>query len=158
MDAEGTIATAAEIIWDAPKQDALYLNEDANRVSVYAAGTYKLTATANGVTKNVWVVAKNEDDSNFYLVNIPSLNGATFVESDWRIFSSMNNTDITIADALSTNLLSIGTDYIEVAHKFGESENLKKSGTLVYAQGEIRLLGDLSHRSPRTIKAPELKY
>ncbi|MBO5726379.1 MAG: hypothetical protein J6S00_04895, partial [Clostridia bacterium] len=155
MDATGTIATASEIIWDAPAQNGIYFNEETNRVSVYAAGTYKLTATADGVTKNVWVIAKEEEDEHFYLLNIPQLNNTTFVEKDWRIFGSLNNTDITVSDALTAGQLSLSSDYVEVAHKFGETEDFKKSGTLVYVNEIFKDFADYTVESSMSSNAAQ---
>ncbi len=142
MDADGTTVSGTNIIWNAAKQDGLYLNKDAATVSVYAAGTYKLTATVGDVTKNVWVVAKTAEQEHFYLANFAELNRNTFVTSDWRIFSSMNNTDITVSDAIDANLLMPSGAYVEVAHKFGEIDDLKKGGTLVYVDEIFNDFGD----------------
>ncbi|MBO5725913.1 MAG: hypothetical protein J6S00_02485, partial [Clostridia bacterium] len=147
MDANGTIATASEIVWDSPVQKGVYLNKETNKVSVYTAGTYKLTATAGGVTKNVWVVAKTQEDEHFYLVNMPELNRNSFIESDWRIFSSMNNTDINISEAISAAQLSVSGAYVETAHKFGEEDDLKKGGTLVYVNEIFNDFGDYTVES-----------
>ena len=136
MDAEGTIAMGNQIIWDADKQDGLYLNETANKVSVYKAGIYKLTATAGGKTKNVWIVAREAEGDKFYLVNMPELNANTFNTDDWRIMGSTNNTDLTVAEAIDAGYLELADGYVRTAQVFGTTSALKKGGTLIYV-GEI---------------------
>jgi len=143
MDAEGTLASGDKIVWDAAKQDGLYLNKDAGVVSVYASGTYKLTATYEGVTKNVWVVVKKREEDKFYLVNLPELNSNTFIADDWRIFGSMNNTDVTVSQALETGIIAPTGEYVGVAQKFSETDSsLKKGGTLVYAHEMFKDFAD----------------
>jgi len=85
---EGNVVSGADITWTAKKQENLYLNNEGKKVSVYAAGNYKLTATYEGVSKNVWVIAKEASETNFYLVNIPKLNQNTFVAEDWLLLDS----------------------------------------------------------------------
>jgi len=102
MDSQGTIATGDKIVWNAAKQENLYLNKDGNKVSVYAAGQYKLTATYNGITKNVWIIAKKADETDFYLANIPELNSKTFVASDWMTYSQDDQTGAAIDSAIGT--------------------------------------------------------
>ena len=136
MDAEGTVAFASDIVWDTAETEGIYLNKEANKVSVYAAGNYKLTATANGETKTVWIVAKKATDDKFYLVNIPELNKDTFVNDDWRVMGSTNNTDLTITEAIDAGYLVLADGYVRTAQAFGTTSALKKGGTLVY-MGEI---------------------
>ena len=142
MDAEGTIAMGNQIIWDADKQDGLYLNEAANKVSVYKAGIYKLTATAGGKTKNVWIVAREAEGDKFYLVNMPELNANTFNTDDWRVMGSTNNTDLTIAEAIDAGYLELADGYVRTAQVFGTTSALKKGGTLVYANEIFKDFGD----------------
>jgi len=85
MDAAGTVVSGADITWSAELQQGLYLNAEGKKVSVYTAGNYKLTATYEGVSKNVWVIAKKASETNFYLVN-KTLNKNTFVLEDWYLF------------------------------------------------------------------------
>ena len=82
---EGNVVSGADITWTAKKQENLYLNNEGKKVSVYAAGNYELTATYEGVSKDVWVIAKTESETNFYLVNISSLKSSTFVAEDWLL-------------------------------------------------------------------------
>ena len=132
MDAEGTVALGSEIIWDAERQDGLFLNKETNKVSVYNAGVYKLTATAGGITKNVWVVARKTTADKFYLINMPELNKNTFVKDNWRVMGSANNTDVTVAEAIDAGYLVLGDGYVRTAQAFGTTSDLKKGGTLVY--------------------------
>ena len=67
MDKNGTVVSGEKIVWDAAKQEGLYLNKKDNKVSVYTAGNYKLTATYNGVSKNVWVVVKTAAETEWVL-------------------------------------------------------------------------------------------
>lgn len=109
MDSQGTIATGDKIEWNAAKQENLYLNKEGNKVSVYAAGQYKLTATYNGITKNVWIIAKKADETDFYLANIPEFNSSTFDASDWKIFAQKEDTGLAKEESISTTSDSIKT-------------------------------------------------
>jgi len=143
MDAEGTLAMGNQILWAADNQDGLYLNEEANRVSVYKAGIYKLTATAGGKTKNVWIIAKEAEEEKFYLVNMPEFNASVFNTDDWRVMGSMNNTDISVSDAIEAGIITFGDSYVEVSHKFSETDSaLKKGGILVYADPMLKEFAD----------------
>ena len=142
MDAEGTVAFGSDIVWDTIETEGIYLNKEANKVSVYEAGTYKLTATANGVTKNVWIVAKKATDDKYYIVNIPELNKDTFVNDDWRVMSSTNNTDLTITEAIDAGYLELADGYVSTAQAFGTTSALKKGGTLVCVDEIFKDFGD----------------
>ena len=69
MDAQGTTVSGAEITWSAAKQDGITFNAAKKLVNAKAAGQYKLVATANGVAKNVWVIVKKAEETEFTLVD-----------------------------------------------------------------------------------------
>lgn len=91
MDAEGTVVSGADITWKAQKQEGLYLNNAGKKVSVYAAGNYKLTATYNGVSKNVWVIAKKAEDTDFALIDYNFADG--YNPNDWQFVLWKNSTN-----------------------------------------------------------------
>ena len=91
MDADGTVVSGADITWKAQKQEGLYLNNAGKKVSVYAAGNYKLTATYNGVSKNVWVIAKKAQDTDFALIDYNFADG--YNPADWQFVLWKNTTD-----------------------------------------------------------------
>jgi len=133
---KGTIVSGADITWAAAEQDGIEFDAAAKTVFAKTAGNYKLTATVGGVTKNVWVLVKEAEQDKFYLVNIPELNKDTFVNDDWRVMGSTNNTDLTITGAIDAGYLVLSNGYVRTAQAFGTTSALKKGGTLVYV-GEI---------------------
>ncbi|MBE6797590.1 MAG: hypothetical protein E7531_04550, partial [Ruminococcaceae bacterium] len=68
MDNQGTVVSGADITWAADAQNGIEFDANAKTVFAKVAGRYKLTATANGVTKNVWVLVKTAEQEDFYLV------------------------------------------------------------------------------------------
>lgn len=112
MDAAGTTVSGADITWAAEKQDGMSFNAAEKTVNAKAAGRYKLTATANGVTKNVWVLAKTAEETDFYLVNIPSLNSNTYNPEDWKAFGTKTSNaapDLTAFTTSSTYIKTPGS-------------------------------------------------
>ena len=60
---KGTVVSGADITWAAAQQEGIEFDAAAKTVFAKTAGRYMLTATANGVTKNVWVLVKKESDT-----------------------------------------------------------------------------------------------
>jgi len=57
-----------------------------------ATGIHTLTATANGSTKNIYVVVNNEDNYDFYLANVDLTGGLNL--SDWSFYSQTTKLDV----------------------------------------------------------------
>ena len=121
--------SGADITWAADAQDGLTFDATNKTVEVAAVGNYKLTATANGVTKNVWVVVKTEEQDKFYLVNIPVLNQDSFVVEDWRLIGGHNDTELTAQDGVDLGNIAFTSSSMVIFESIGSS---KKGGALVY--------------------------
>jgi len=103
---KGTVVSGADITWAATEQEGIEFDAAAKTVFAKVAGRYKLTATANGVTKNVWVLVKTAEQEDFYLVNLPELNKNTVVVDDWKLFDTKKGTVHTGAiNATSSNYI-----------------------------------------------------
>ena len=156
MDANGTVAKGTEIVWNAPKQDGLFFNKSTNKVAVHIAGKYKLTATAGGVTKNVWIIAKKATDKKFYLVNIPELNKNTFVYDDWRVFGNLNSTNFVVKDVVgfqgnAAAKIILTNDLVQIQARFGETKEYG-GGTLVYVDEIFKDFADYTVETYATAK------
>ena len=127
-----TAVSGANITWAADYQDGLTFDAVNKTVKVTKAGNYKLTATVDGVTKNVWVIAKEVSQDKFYLVNIPTLNADTFVAEDWAAFGSYNKTNVTVEEAIDLGYVSFANDYMKLLMNWGTATAEKKGGTVVY--------------------------
>ena len=92
MKADGTKVSGAEIVWSASNQSGLVFDEFAKTIYAEKEGKYKLTATANGITKNVWVLVKTAEQEEFYLLNFDSFSVDTFNAADWRIMKKKTTT------------------------------------------------------------------
>ena len=79
----GTVS-GANITWAATAQDGMIFNATAKTVYAMKTGNYKLTATANGITKNVWVIAKEAAATDFNIVNYDFTKAGSFVPSEWN--------------------------------------------------------------------------
>ena len=77
MKADGTNVSGAESVWSASNQSGLVFDEFAKTIYAEKEGKYKLTATANGITKNVWVLVKTAEQEDFYLVKFDSFSADT---------------------------------------------------------------------------------
>ena len=121
--------SGADITWAAAAQDGLTFDATNKTVEVAKVGNYKLTATANGVTKNVWVVVKTEEQDKFYLVNIPVLNQDSFVVEDWRLVGGKNDTELTVQDCIDQGNIAFTSSSMVIRNSIGSS---KKGGALIY--------------------------
>ncbi|MBQ9920452.1 MAG: LPXTG cell wall anchor domain-containing protein, partial [Clostridia bacterium] len=108
----------------------LTFNATNKTVEVAKVGNYKLTATANGITKNVWVVVKTEQQDKFYLVNMPKIDEETFVVNDWRLVSNYNDTDLTVQDVIDEGDIEFVDNGIKIYKNFTSH---KVGGALIYA-------------------------
>ncbi|MBO5726209.1 MAG: hypothetical protein J6S00_04025, partial [Clostridia bacterium] len=81
---KGTTVSGADCEWATDVADGIVLDANKKTVEALEKGNYKLTATTAGVTKNVWVIVKAVEETDFYLVNFESLNKDTFNPDDWR--------------------------------------------------------------------------
>ena len=121
--------SGADITWAAADQEGLTFDATNKTVEVAAVGNYKLTATANGVTKNVWVVVKTEEQDKFYLVNIPVLNQESFVAEDWRLVGGKNDTELTAQDCVDLGNIAFTSTSMVIRKEIGSS---KAGGALIY--------------------------
>ena len=122
--AAGTTVSGAECDWATEETDGIVLDATKKTVEALAAGNYKLTATANGVTKNVWVIVRAEGETEFYLVNIPKVNPSTFVFDEWRKFAQKNTavTEVTKFYSSTNDYVQFefGTGYVYVDEIFDD--------------------------------------
>ena len=109
MDKDGTVVAGADITWAAEEQEGMEFDAAAKTIYAKKVGRYKLTATANGVTKNVWVLVKTKSADKFYLVNLPELNKDTFVAKDWRVVGGTNAIEVTTEAGVTLHSASIET-------------------------------------------------
>ena len=92
MKADGTTVSGAEITWSAEEQDGLVFEEFSKTIYAEKEGRYKLTATASGITKNVWVLVKTAEETEFYLLKFDSFSSEAFNADDWRMIKKKTTT------------------------------------------------------------------
>ncbi len=82
---KGTASVAgSDVDWNiAESTTGISYNKTTKQLSAHKKGNYKLTASYNGITKNVWVVVNEENDYDFFLVNEDLTLASTFDSDNW---------------------------------------------------------------------------
>lgn len=85
----GEYVLGHQITWSVDAMDnAVVLNNSKKFVAITKAGTYPIRATYGEDTKIFWVVAKNADETEFYLVND---NYAAGDSGKWNVYTYKND-------------------------------------------------------------------